>query len=219
MAPFPANPRLEALLDRLTADLAPVKPLDDRPTMVVLAILLIAAGALLLLWLGPRPDLMALQLHPMFLLRSGTLAVLAVNSVAAVLGQAHLGVTRPSQGWKIAAAMAALFPLVGGILVLTSPHHARAVMAMPSGWRCLCMSLMSGRLRAVPMVLHLRRGAPVAPDRAGLLVGLASSSLGALAYNLHCPFDSVIYIGLWYGLAVAGAALAGRLLVPRLIHW
>ena len=48
---------------------------------------------------------------------------------------------------------------------------------------------------------------------------LAGGSLGALAYNLHCPYDSMIYTGLWYGLAVGIAALAGRLVVPRLIRW
>jgi hypothetical protein len=90
---------------------------------------------------------------------------------------------------------------------------------MPSGWQCLGISLGIALLCAVPMVLHLRRGAPVAPDRAGLMVGLAAGSLGALAYNIHCPFTDMVYTGLWYGAGVAGAALAGRLIVPRLIRW
>lgn len=223
MAQNDANPRLDALLDQLTADLAPVKPLDDRPTMLVLASLLVTAAVLVLSLLGPRPELMGDDMQPMFMLRSGTLAVLAVVSIAAMLAQAHPGVGRNNQGygqgWKVAATMAALFPIVGLVMALDDPDHARAMMAMASGWECLRMSLISAAVCAVPMVLHLRRGAPVAPERAGLLVGLASGSLGALAYNLHCPMDSVVYIGLWYGLAVAGAALAGRLLVPRLIRW
>jgi hypothetical protein len=219
MAEQPANSRLDALLDRLSDDLAPVTPLDDRPARLLVAALLVLVAAALLVWLGPRPGLMALPLQPMFLLRCGTLAVLAVISVAAVLAQAHPAVGGGSQSWKAAAAMAALFPLVGAVMALTDPEHARAVLAMADGWECLRMSLMSGALCAVPMVLHLRRGAPVAPERAGLLVGLAAGSLGALAYNLHCPHNSIIYIGLWYGLAVAAAALAGRLVVPRLIRW
>ncbi len=211
--------RLDALLDQLATDLEPVKPLDDRPTALVLAGLFAAAVALVLAWLGPRPGLLGEDVQPMFMLRSGTLAVLAVVCVAAVVAQAHPGVGRNSQGWKVAAAMAALFPLVGAVVAFTDPAHARAMMMMPTGWQCLRMSLMTGTLCAVPMVLHLRRGAPVAPERAGLLVGLASGSLGALAYNLHCPFDSVVYIGLWYGVAIAVAAVAGRLVVPRLIRW
>lgn len=211
------NPRLAALIDGLAADLAPVRPLDDRPTLVWLVLLLALAATLLLAWLGPRPDLVAL--HPMFLLRSGTLAVLALISVAAALAQARPGVGRSAPGWKAATAMAALYPLAGLVMALADPGQAREVAANPSGWQCLRMSLMSGALCAVPLVLHLRRGAPVAPERAGLLVGLAAGSLGALAYNLHCPYDSLLYVGLWYGLAVALAVLAGRLIVPRLIRW
>lgn len=223
MAEFSPNRQLEALMNRLAADVRPVQPLDDRPTMLVVAAVLLVAATLLLAWLGVRSDLMAGQPHPMFLLRSGTLAVLGLVCVAAVLAQAHPGVGRSSpgwgQGWKVAAAMALLFPLSGAIMALDQPQHAMAMARAASGWECLRMSLISAGLLAVPMVLHLRRGAPVAPQRAGLLVGLAAGSLGALAYNLHCPYDSMVYTGLWYGVAVAGAALAGRLLVPRLIRW
>jgi hypothetical protein len=123
------------------------------------------------------------------------------------------------QGWKVAAAMALLFPLSGAIMAIDQPEHAMAMASAASGWECLRMSLATAALCAVPMVLHLRRGAPVAPQRAGLLVGLAGGSLGALAYNLHCPYDSMVYTGLWYGLAVGLAALAGRLVVPRLVRW
>mgnify|MGYP002785487900 CR=1 FL=1 len=219
MTAMPPRAGLDDLLDQLAADLAPVTPLDDRPAQLRLALLLAAAMALVVAGLGLRPDLMAAQPGPMFLLRCGTLALLALVCVAAVLAQAHPGVGRSGHGWQAAAAMAALFPLAAVVQGLADPQHARAMMAMASGWQCLRTSLAIAAACAVPMVLHLRRGAPVAPERAGLLVGLAAGSLGALAYNLHCPFNSVVYVGLWYGLAVAGAALAGRLVVPRLIRW
>jgi hypothetical protein len=223
MAEFPPNPQLEALMDRLADDVRPVQPLDDRPAMLVIAALLLVAVALMLTLLGLRPDLLAGLPHPMFLLRSGTLMVLALVSVVAVLAQAHPEVGsnrgRSNQGWKVAAAMAMLFPLSGAIMAMDQPGHAMAVASAASGWECLRMSLMAAALCAVPMVLHLRRGAPVAPRRAGLLVGLAAGSLGALAYNLHCPFDSMVYTGLWYGIAVGIAVLAGRLIVPHLIRW
>lgn len=219
MAEFSPNRQLEALMDRLAADVAPVQPLEDRPTMLVLVTLLLVAAVLMLAWLGLRPDLMAGQPHPMFLLRCGTLAVLGLVSVAAVLAQAHPGVGRSNAGWKVAAAMALLFPLSGAIMALDQPEHAMAMAGSASGWECLRMSLATAALCAVPMVLHLWRGAPVAPQRAGLLVGMAAGSLGALTYNLHCPYDSMVYTGLWYGLAVGIAAVAGRLVVPRLIRW
>jgi hypothetical protein len=219
MAEFSPNPQLEALMDRLAVNVQPVQPLEDRPTMLALAALLLVAATLMLAWLGLRADLMAGQPNPMFLLRCGTLAVLGLASAGAVLAQAHPGVGRVDQGWKVAAAMALLFPLSGAVMAVDQPEHAMAMASAASGWECLRMSLATAALCMVPMVLHLRRGAPVAPQRAGLLVGLAAGSLGALAYNLHCPYNSMVYTGLWYGIAVGSSALAGRLLVPRLIRW
>lgn len=223
MAGTSPETRLDALLDALAADLQPVKPLSDRPVQLVLALMLALAAALVVVLLGARSDLLAGQPGAMFLMRFGTLATLSLISVAAVLAQAHPGVGRSHEGWgqawKVAAGMAALYPLAGAVQAVADPGHAMAMAAMPSGWQCLGVSLGIAALCAVPMVLHLRRGAPVAPARAGLMVGLAAGSLGALAYNIHCPVSDMVYIGLWYGLAVAGAALAGRLIVPRLVRW
>lgn len=223
MTEFTPNPQLEALMDRLAVNVRPVQPLDDRPTMLVLATVLLVTATLMMAWLGLRADLMAGQPDPMFLLRSGTLAVLGIVSAAAVLSQAHPGVGRNrqswGQGWKAAAAMALLFPLSGAVMAFDQPDHAMAMAGAASGWECLRMSLLTASLGAVPLVWHLRRGAPVAPERAGLLVGLATGSLGALAYSLHCPFNSMVYTGLWYGAAVGSATVAGRLVVPRLIRW
>jgi hypothetical protein len=219
MAEFPPNRPLEALMDQLAADVAPVQPLDYRPTLLVLATVLLAAAAFMLASLGLRDDLLAGQPHPMFLLRSGTLALLGLVCVAAVLAQACPGVGRSNQGWKVAIAMAMLFPLSGAVMALDEADRTMAIANVASGWECLRMSLLAGMVCAVPMVLYLRRGAPVAPQRAGLLVGVASGSLGALAYNLHCPFDSMVYTGLWFGLAVGLAALLGRIAVPHLVRW
>jgi hypothetical protein len=69
------------------------------------------------------------------------------------------------------------------------------------------------------MVFMLRKGAPTYPERAGWLTGIAAGGLGAFAYNLHCPFNNIVYIGLWYSLALVICALVGRLVVPHLIRW
>jgi hypothetical protein len=212
----------EALLDRLAGELTPVRPLDDRPALAMLILLLLAAAALVIQWLGMRPDLAAGQLHPMLLLRAGTLLLLGGVSTFALLGHAHPGVGRIDQGWRAAALLASLFPLSAVLLALQSPAAAAAAMGgsvRVDGLECVMVSLSAGLLCAAPMLLHLRRGAPVAPERAGMLVGLAAGSLGAFAYSLHCPFNDFVYIGVWNGLAVAVAAVVGRLVVPPLIRW
>ncbi len=154
----------------------------------------------------------------MFLIRSGMLLLLGGGTAHAVLGMASPAVGKPHISWQMALAAAFLFPVAALIVALTG-DVGNAMSAMYSVGQCLMFSFIGGLATAVPMILHLRRGAPTSPARAGWLVGIASGGLGAFAYNLHCPFNSVVYIGMWYTLAVGICAVVGRLAVPRLIHW
>jgi len=88
-----------------------------------------------------------------------------------------------------------------------------------NGVECLLFTVCGGLMIGAVLTLWLRRGAPTSQERAGLLVGLASGSFAAAAYSLHCPHNDLVYIGLWYTLAVALVALVGRIVVPPLIRW
>jgi hypothetical protein len=205
-------------IQQLVDDLEPVRSLRPKQSM---AASLIITGAILLLitlWLGPREDMMAGKPDSMFLLRGGILLLLGLANGYAAIAMASPSVGRQGSGWQIALAAAALFPLAA-LIVAMSAGPADAMAATQTGLQCLRMSVMGGLATAVPMVLHLRRGAPTSPERAGWLIGIASGGLGAFAYGFHCPFNSIIYIGLWYTLAVGISAVIGRLVVPRLIRW
>jgi hypothetical protein len=205
-------------IQQLVDDLEPVRTLRPKQSM---ATSLIITGAILLLvtlWLGPREDMMAGKPDSMFLLRGGILLLLGLANGYAAIAMASPSVGRQGSGWQIALAAAALFPLAA-LIVAMSAGPADAMAASQTGLQCLRMSVMGGLATAVPMVMHLRRGAPTSPERAGWLTGIASGGLGAFAYGFHCPFNNIIYIGLWYTLAVGICAVIGRLVVPRLIRW
>jgi hypothetical protein len=87
------------------------------------------------------------------------------------------------------------------------------------GLDCLMMGSGLGLLIAAVLVWWLRRGAPTSPERAGLLTGIAAGSFGIFAFSFHCPYNDIVHIGLWHGLAVVVSAALGRLIVPRLIQW
>jgi hypothetical protein len=206
-------------LDRLADDLEPVRPIDHKRAIVGLtgfALLgLVAVGTIL----GSRADILAGQPGAVFIFR--TLMLLALGSItaAATLALARPGVGRASRAWMGALAMAALVPVTALILAVADPASAFQAVWWPSAALCLGVSLTAATGFGAILVLHLRRGAPVSPARAGTLVGLASGSLGVLVYSLHCPANSVIYIGLWYGLAILASTLVARQIVPRLIRW
>lgn len=205
-------------IQQLVDDLEPVKILRPRRSLALSIAIMIVALAIAVLWLGPREDVMSGHPTPMFLLRGGTLLLLGIANAYAVLGMASPSVGRQAVSWQIALAAAALFPLAAIIVGMTTDPMP-ALTAMKDGMECMRMSVIGGLATAVPMVLHLRRGAPTSPERAGWLTGVAAGGLGAFAYSLHCPANDIIYIGFWYTLAVAITAVAGRLIVPRLIRW
>ena len=205
-------------LDAMVAELEPVQPLRISRAIAMVLAIAIAAAALIVSVKGARTDVLALDPNPMFLLRAGLLLLLGGGCGWAALSMASPSVGKQGQSWKMAIAAAALLPLAALILAMTGRAEV-AIANANFGLQCMFFSGLSGLATAVPMVLWLRRGAPTSPERAGWLTGVASGGLGAFAYGLHCPFNDVVYIGLWYSLAVGLCAVAGRLVVPKLIRW
>jgi hypothetical protein len=69
------------------------------------------------------------------------------------------------------------------------------------------------------LVSWLRKGAPTAPDRAGLVVGIAAGSFGAFAFGLHCPDNNIVHVGVWHSAVVLAMGGLGRAIVPSLVRW
>lgn len=205
-------------LNLLVDDLQPVKPMRWQRGLIAPLALALACSLLIVSLTGARPDLLAGNLHPIFLLRGGLLLLLASVSGVTLMAMASPGVGNHGHAWKIALAAAMLVPLAALVMTL-SGQPVDAFAYTRSGLQCLGYSMATAFVTAAPMVQWLRKGAPVSPERAGWLTGLSAGGLGAFAYGFHCPFNSLTYIAVWYGLAVAASALAGRLIVPHLIRW
>jgi hypothetical protein len=202
----------------LVDELEPVRPLRMRRAVaIVLAVAAIAAAATVATK-GARADVLALAPNPMFLLRGGLLLLLGTGCGWAALAMASPSVGKHGQSWKMALAAAALLPLAAVVIAATGRADV-AIANAAFGLQCMLYSAMAGLATAIPMVLWLRHGAPTSPERAGWLTGIAAGGLGAFAYSLHCPFNDIVYIGLWYSLSVGLCAIIGRLLVPKLIRW
>ncbi len=202
----------------LVDDLKPIRPFSATRAMGIPIVLTAALVAITAWIMGMRGDVMIGNPDPMFLLRGGTLLLLGLGSAHAVLSMASPSVGKLQTSWQMALASAALFPLAA-LIVAFSASSKISMATIPSGIQCLQMSMLGGLAVAVPMVWKLRQGAPTSLARAGWLTGVASGGLGAFAYGFHCPFNDIVYIGIWYSLAVGICAVAGRLIVPRLIRW
>ena len=209
----------ENLISGLVDELQPVRPLRFRRGLG-LAVAAMALAVVLVVTLGGiRPDLAAGRPDPMFLVASGLFLLLGLAAAvtAVVMGSPRVG--NAHDGWRWAAAMAGLLPLAAMLLALGDFHAAWIASEPAHGAYCAAYSIGLGLLTGAVLVLWLRRGAPTSPGRAGLLTGVAAGCAGVFAFSFACPFDSIMHIGLWHALAVVVSALAGWLVVPRLVRW
>lgn len=210
-------------IEALVGDLTPVRRIKVREGVVLALLVAAVCSAAMAVGLGIRGDLANGSPHWMFFLRSATLLTLGIGAAIAAVTAAspHIGAARP-QWWRLALGVAALYP-AGAVLswMVTIDTAGQAMRALDPryGLQCLRMSALCALVVGAAMVAWIRRGAPVQAARAGWLVGLASGSLGAAAYSIACSENAVLYIGTWYTLAIAGCAVAGRLVVPRMLRW
>ena len=207
-------------LDSLAEELEPVKPLNATGAIGAIAVLTAIGAVIVVSTLGFRDQFLdATATDPMFLLRTGLLAVLGMASLSAATSMARPAVGTNRSGWRWAALAALTVPASAAIAALVSRTPLAERLHPVNGVECLTYSIGIGLVLSAVLTWWLRRGAPTSPERAGTVTGLAAGSLGALAYSMHCPHNDIVYIGLWYSLAIGTTTLAGHFIIPRLIRW
>jgi hypothetical protein len=206
-------------VEALVSDMAPVKRVDPRHGMIVVALLALVASGFVVVHYGARIDLAEGNPGSIVLLRGGMLLLLGISSLFAVTASARPSVGQAHNGWRWMLAAAFLFPAAALVQFGWMGDIPQGALAPAIGRYCLRISCLSALLIGSALTLWLRQGAPTGLNRAGWLVGLTAGSFGTFAYSLHCPMNNIFYIGLWYSLAVGMAAVAGRLIVPRIIRW
>ena len=212
-------PNSDALIADLVGDLEPVRPLRFGAGMArtLAATTLSAAGVVGLL--GLRPDWLAGSVNPMHLVATGLFGGLGLAASVTVILISRPQVGSDHSGWRWAAGMAALLPLAGLIVAMGRGADGLAEATMRHGVHCFAAGGLASLLTFAVLTMWLRRGAPTAPARAGLVAGVAAGALGAFAFSLHCPDNDIVHIGIWHAATIFAAAALGRVLVPHLIRW
>ena len=209
----------DALIADLVGDLEPVRPLRFGAGM---AGTLAAAGvsaALVIGLFGLRPDWLAGTVNPMHLVATGLFGGLGLAASVTVIVMSRPQVGSDHSGWRWAAGMAAMLPVAALIVAMGRGRDVLAGATMRHGAECFAAGSIASLLVFAVLTAWLRRGAPTAPARAGLVAGVAAGAFGAFAFSLHCPDNDIVHLGIWHSMAVLAMAGLGRLLVPRLIRW
>lgn len=209
---------LENFIDTLAQEARPVRPrLGSHAAagLVGVALLTLVAVASLL---GLRSDIGALAPSPLVAISGGLLVLVAAAAGYAAIRSARPQVGAPPSGdrWTLSALL--VLPVAALIGILADPSAA-AGLSPTTGFACLTIGIVAGLATLAFLSLWQRGGAPVQPERAAWLSGLAAGAVGALAVTIECPIDGLAHAGIWHVAAVPLSGLAARLLLPPLLRW
>ena len=212
--------KTDDLIASLSADLPPVRT-GGVARRVALGLGLGALGsvAVMLAWLGPRPDLAQALATPMFWMKFGYAAATGL-----VLAGLLVRLAKPASSPGSLAAVAAIpFAIVAAMALvrfLQAPpaaHHAMLMghTSMICPWRILAVGLplLAGAVWA------LRGLAPTRLVMAGLVAGGCAGGLGAAIYGFACDETSAVFLAIWYTLGIVLVAGVGALSGSRLLRW
>ena len=206
----------DGLIDRLAAQAGRSQLARPRTFQAILAVAALGSlglsVALVLAWIGARPDL---AMHPApfgykiaSMLALG-LAGLTLASRAALPGSGRL---------TAMAFLPAVFILAFRAATDRSGLSALGNSDISAGG---CVLTISGA-SLPPLIILLgvmRMGAVTRPAMAGAFVGALSGSLGALAYALACRNDAGWFVAIWYPLAIVVVAAVGATIGRRALLW
>jgi hypothetical protein len=180
---------------------------------------MLGAALLMITLLGPRHDLAEAVVLPMFWVKFGFVACLAVAGLLAALR-----LSRPGRGlaWvptALAAPVIAIW-LLAALVLAQADAAQRTVLFFGATWdSCPFLIALLSAPAFAAAVWAMKGLAPTRLHLAGAAAGLLSGTLGALVYSLHCPELGAPFIGFWYLLGILIPAAGGALLGPRLLRW
>lgn len=203
------------LIDELSADARPVRVATSGTGRIGLLLVALASCVLAAATYGRRGDVMTAQMPTQLWLTLGLFGILAAaaGGGAVRMARPQVGAASSGTGWALAGValllVAALAAAAGG------SHEA----GFDGGWRCAALGSLFGVATFLFLAAWLKRGAPVQPELAATLAGIAAGAVGAFAISLDCPSNAIAHVGIWHLVPVAVGAIAGRLLLPRLLRW
>ena len=194
-----------------------VRPARALHLILALAGGLIAAIALLLAGFGVREDFTAAPMPVMMKAMFSAFAAAAILPLAARL-------MRPGRplGWRIGAVcvFVGVSALAACLALLGEAPGDRLKMWLGGSfpWCLVLIPLLAAP--AAALIMWFARGlAPTQLGLTGAAIGALSGGIGAMAYSMYCPVDSIAFVTTWYVAAIALCAALGALIGGRLLRW
>lgn len=193
---------------------APIWSAENLPWRLAEVAAAGALGGLLMImaWLGLRPDLAAAVQTPVFWIKAGYAAVLAIGASLAACRMAR------SRPWGLVPLLLAA-GVAGGFLAfgLAQAMGLSSQELVRPYWSAALGCIVSILAIATPMLLFASYGlASVDPERpwlVGFAGGLACGAVADIVFGLHCPYTTFAFIAPWHTAGMVTCGVAGLLLL------
>lgn len=210
--------KTEDLISALSRGVEPAERPRWRMNLAITLIVgLIVAAALVAIGLGVRPDIGTARMPVMMKALFSAVAAAVILPVAVQLMKPG----RPL-GWRIGAvvlfagvcAIATLIALIGE----EPGERMNSWMGGTVPWCVVLIPVLAAPVAAM-LTWFMRAFAPTRITLAGAAIGALSGGIGAMAYAMYCPTDSVAFVTTWYTLAIAVCAALGALIGSKFLRW
>ncbi len=211
--------RTEDLVKSLAVNAEAVRPLSSpHVRMLVWFSISVTYAALVVLLVGPRPDIGERLADVRFVVEVTSAFMVSALAAAAAFCAECPG--RPL--WERFAPVPAL---AVWLATLGDGCWRAWIQEGPSGltivpdFLCFPSIVLISMVPAILILAMIRRGAPIAPISTTALAMLAAGALGAAALRLFHMQDASVMVLIWQFGSVAVLALLGGLAGRRLLRW
>jgi hypothetical protein len=207
----------ERLVERLAAELTPVRRISGPLTRLAWWLLVSVPAAGLVAWaVGLRPDLAARLADRSFLVEEGAAVLTALVGIYAALCAGL-----PDQpGWKVwlpMAPMALWLGVLGKQCVDVFLRLGPDGLSITSDAMCLPAIILGGLVPAIVIVMMLRRSGKFRTTHACLCGALGAAALGAAALRLYHREDAAVMVIVWQLGSVALFSLVAGVISRTLV--
>jgi hypothetical protein len=210
--------KTDQLIDLLAKNVEPAeRPHWARRMALTIVVGLIAAVLIVAIGIGVRPDIGVARMPVMLK------AMFSAAAAAALLPLA-VQLMKPGRplGWRIGAVLVFLgVCALATIVALMGEAPEERMQAWMGGgfpW-CVVVVPILAAPTAAGLLWLMRSFAPTRLTLAGAAIGALSGGVGAMAYAMYCPVDSVAFVTTWYVVAIALCAALGAVVGARLLRW
>lgn len=210
--------RTEDLIDALARGVEPAeRPRWRRRLAITIAAGLVVAALLVAIGLGVRPDIGVAGMPVMMKAMFSAFA-------AAILLPLVVQLMKPGRplGWRIIAVL-----LFGGVCALATivalmgelpERRWEAWLGGGVPWCVVFIPILAAPCAAL-LTWFMRAFTPTRLTLTGSAIGAISGGVGAMAYAMYCPVDSVAFVTTWYAVAIAVCAVLGAFIGSKILRW